>query len=91
VLVLGLGFGGAILQVPWRRLRVWEVLNPWSGQGLSRLRGCSVTLAQLGAATKGLLGLAEVACGRNVRLTLRERLRAFDCLRVERDRLASRV
>jgi hypothetical protein len=32
------------------------VLNPRSGQGLSRLRGCSVTLALLGAATKGLLG-----------------------------------
>jgi hypothetical protein len=91
VLVLGLGFGGAILQVPWRRLRVWEVLNPWSGQGLSRLRGCSVTLVLLGAAMKGLLGLAEVACGKNVRLTLRGRLRAFNCLRVERDRLASGV
>jgi hypothetical protein len=38
VFVLGLGFGGAILQVPWRRLRVWR-------PGVSPRLGCELEKA----------------------------------------------
>jgi hypothetical protein len=56
VLVLGLGFGGAILQVPWRRLRVW--VCKVCGRGA---RGCHLQGA--GHAEGGGVSVAERAGG----------------------------